>query len=81
MSALVEKIRTEPVLVTALIQAVLALVAAFGLSLSAEQIGGILAVTAAVLAFVARTQVTPTRALENADATPEVVEGDDEDWA
>lgn len=56
---MIDKIRSEPVLVTGLVQAVLALVASFGLDLSTDQIGAILAVTAAVLAFIARSKVTP----------------------
>ena len=57
---MIDRIRREPVLATALIQAVLTLVVAFGLELSPEQIGAVLAVTAAVLGLVARSQVTPT---------------------
>lgn len=57
--SIVDRVRDEPVLVTALVQSVLALVVAFGLDLSGEQIGGILAVSAALLAFVARSKVTP----------------------
>lgn len=53
-------IRREPALITGLIQAVLALVVAFGLDLSGEQTASILAVSAAVLAVVVRSQVRPT---------------------
>lgn len=49
----------EPVLVYAVVQALLGLVAAFGLHLSAEQIASILAVTGAVLALITRRNVTP----------------------
>lgn len=49
----------EPALVIGAVQAVLALVVAFGLKLSVEQTGAILAATAAVLAVVTRSQVTP----------------------
>jgi len=49
----------EPALVLGAVQAVLALVIAFGLKLSAEQTGAILAATAAILAVVTRSQVTP----------------------
>jgi hypothetical protein len=56
---MLDKIRNEPVLITGLVQAALALVVAFGLDVSQEQIGAILAVTAAVLALVARARVTP----------------------
>jgi hypothetical protein len=59
MNALIEKIRNEPVLITGLIAAIIALVTAFGLSLSNEQVGAINAVVVAILAFVARSKVTP----------------------
>ena len=49
----------EPALVLGAVQAVLALVVAFGLKLSVEQTGAILAATAAILAVVTRSQVTP----------------------
>lgn len=49
----------EPVLYLALVQAALALVAGFGLELTPEQVGAIMAFSAAVLGFVARQQVTP----------------------
>lgn len=58
---ILDRVRNEPVLVTGLLTAVLALLAAFGLSLSDEQVGAILAVTASVLAFVVRSKVTPVR--------------------
>ena len=64
MTTIIDRVRNEPVLLTALIQSVLALVVSFGLSLSPEQIGGILAVSAAILAIVARSQVTPTRTID-----------------
>lgn len=56
---MIDKIRNEPVLITGLVQAALALAVTFGLGVSEEQVGAILAVTAAVLALVARHQVTP----------------------
>jgi hypothetical protein len=49
----------EPALIIGLVEAVLALVLAFGLNLSPEQIGGIMAVTTALLAVVVRQVVTP----------------------
>lgn len=59
MNAVIERVRNEPVLVTAFMQAVLGLLLAFGLDLSNEQVGSIMAVTAAGLAFIARRKVTP----------------------
>jgi hypothetical protein len=44
----------------AAVQAVVALALAFGLDLSTEQVGAILAVSAAALGLVTRSQVTPT---------------------
>jgi hypothetical protein len=57
-------IRSEPALIIGLVQAVLALVLAFGVDLSEEQIGSILAITSVILAIVTRMLVTP------ADTTP-----------
>ena len=49
----------EPAMILAAVQALLALVAAFGLGLSPEQIGAVMALTAAVLGILTRSQVTP----------------------
>lgn len=49
----------EPVLVLAVVQAALALVAAFGLDLTGEQTGAIVALSAAVLGIVTRQKVQP----------------------
>ena len=49
----------EPAMVLALVQAAIALVVAFGLSLAPDQIGAILAVTAVVLGLVTRGRVSP----------------------
>lgn len=58
---MLDKIKAEPAMVAGLVQAVLALAIAFGLPLSDVQVGAILAATAAVLAFVVRSRVTPVR--------------------
>lgn len=50
----------EPAMVLALVQAVIALVVAFGLSLAPNQIGAILAVTAVILGLITRSRVSPT---------------------
>src|SRR5262249_54454911 len=52
-------VRQQPVYCQGVIQAIIALAVSFGLSLSIEQVGSLTAVTAAVLAFVTQTQVTP----------------------
>ena len=72
-NAMLDKIRSEPVLVTALIQAVLTLVVSFGLQLSADQIGAILACSGAVLAIVARSQVSPATPAPAETPAPPVV--------
>lgn len=49
--------RREPALILGAVQAIIALVVAFGVELSNEQTGALLAVTAAVLAVVTRQSV------------------------
>jgi len=49
----------EPALIMGLVTAVLALVVSFGLDLSVEQVGTIVAVAAALLSVVTRSKVTP----------------------
>lgn len=56
---MIDRIKNEPAVVLGLVQAIIALVVAFGLDLTGEQTASILAVTAAVLAFVVRQRVTP----------------------
>jgi hypothetical protein len=60
MKSLWARIQTEPALVSGFIAAALALAAAFGLNLSGDQIGTILAIVSAGLALLVRSQVTPT---------------------
>jgi len=50
----------EPVLILTAVQAALALAVAFGLDLSNEQTGAIIALSAAVLGVITRSKVTPT---------------------
>lgn len=61
MNALFDRIRREPALVTGFTAAVIALAVAFGLELSGEQTGAIMALVTAVLGFVTRAKVTPVR--------------------
>jgi hypothetical protein len=49
-------LRREPATVMAAVQALLALALSFGLDLSTQQIGALLAATAAVLGLVTRSQ-------------------------
>ena len=51
--------KTEPALIMGLVTAALALVVSFGLDLSVEQVGAIVAVSAAILGVVTRSKVTP----------------------
>lgn len=50
----------EPALILAAVQAVIALVVAFGLDLTADQTGAIVAATAAILGVITRQHVTPS---------------------
>ena len=54
----------EPVMYLAVIQAALALAAGFGLDLDGQQIALIMAFAAAVLGFIARSQVSPVETLQ-----------------
>ena len=49
----------EPAMIIGLVQSAIILLVSFGLNLSNEQTGAILAFTAAVLAIVTRSQVSP----------------------
>lgn len=64
-------IKNEPVLISGLVQAVLGLLLAFGVSLSDEQVGSIMAATAVILAILARLFVTPTNKMTPAAPSPE----------
>lgn len=58
---MIDRIKDEPVIVAAFVQAVLALIVAFGIPLTDEQVAAILGVTAAALAFIVRRKVVPRR--------------------
>lgn len=60
MTGLLDIIKREPALVAGFLQALLALLLAFGVPLTDVQVGSILALSAAVLAFIVRRRVTPT---------------------
>lgn len=51
----------EPAVIIGLVQAAIALAVGFGLDLTTEQTAAILAFTAAVLAVVTRSQVSPAK--------------------
>jgi hypothetical protein len=52
----------EPAALAGLVQSVLALAVSFGVKLSAEQVGAILAVTTVALGFWVRSRVSPVGA-------------------
>lgn len=54
------RVTGEPVMSLAIIQMGLALAVSLGLHWSAEQVGAVVAFSAAVLGWVARSKVTPT---------------------
>ena len=68
-------VKNEPVLIQSLVQAILGLFLAFGVDLSNEQTGSIMAVVAVILAIVARMFVTPTNKLDTPATPPSTVEG------
>lgn len=59
LASLWDRIQREPVLVTTLVGAVLALFVAFGLTISPDQKTAVIGVVTAILALFARSQVTP----------------------
>lgn len=66
--------KREPALIIGLVQAIIALAVAFGFELSSEQVGAVLALTAAGLAVVTRQSVYAPATVERmqADHLPEV---------
>ena len=63
--------KREPALILGAVQALLALALSFGLELSSQQIGAILAATAALLALVTRRQtLTPYQIERDAPLPP-----------
>jgi hypothetical protein len=59
MAGLWKMVRQQPVFCQGVIQAIIALAVSFGASLTSGQVGALNAATAAILAFVTQTQVTP----------------------
>ena len=70
MSKLITLIKAEPAAFFAVVQSGLALIMAFGLKLTADQIGAILSFTSVVLGFATRSMVTPNVAPAVAPAPP-----------
>lgn len=75
MNEIIEKIRNEPVLVTTLIGAVLTALVAFNVPLTQEQVVALVAIAAAIMAIIARAQVTPVRAPTLPPGTTVAVKG------
>lgn len=76
MNSIITAIRKEPALVSGFVSAVIALAIAFGLNLSTEQVGAIMALVAAGLAIITRSQVTPNASvLERATSEGQVIAG------
>ena len=67
MNSILSKINDEPVLVFALVQALVGLVSAFGFNLSAEQTTSLLVCTGAILAIVCRGRVVPLQNTNHPD--------------
>jgi len=67
-------VKGEPVLFQGVIQAALALAIAFGGSISATQVGSILALSAAILSWITRRQVTPVGNPRTLDGTSRVAD-------
>ena len=61
MQWLFDRISQEPAVVVGLVQAGIVLGVSFGLDMTETQTAAILAFTAAVLAFVTRSQVSPVQ--------------------
>ncbi len=58
-SGILERLRHEPALLSGFVGAAVALGASFGLELTSEQVGAIMAVLSAGLAVLVRQRVTP----------------------
>lgn len=56
---LVDRVNAEPVAVLTVVQMLIALGVAFGLGLTGEQTGAIVAATAAILGLISRQKVVP----------------------
>lgn len=64
MDFLFEKVKTEPVLVSTLVESALVVAVAFGFDLTAEQMAALLVLTASILAIFTRSMVAPTENVE-----------------
>lgn len=69
-----DRLRLEPVMVLALVEATLALVASFGLELTGEQTGALMAFAAIVVGLIARSRVVPVERIGTEIVSVEIVE-------
>ena len=60
MNNIIERLKTEPAVVFATLEALIVLGVAFGLDLSGEQVGALVAVLAVLTGVGTRAKVTPT---------------------
>ena len=70
MNWLITRIQQEPVMLQGIVQAILGLAVFFGMNLSTQQIAGILALSASILSFVTRSQVTSITSPKGSDGSP-----------
>jgi hypothetical protein len=56
---MVTRLKNEPAVFLGLVQAILAVLVSFGLDLSSQQVGGLVALSAAGTAFLVRQNVAP----------------------
>jgi hypothetical protein len=59
LNAIWERITQEPVMTLAIVQATLAVAVSFGLGWTGEQVGTVVAFSAAILGWLARSKVSP----------------------
>jgi hypothetical protein len=69
------KLKNEPALIVGFVQAVLALAVSFGLGLSVDQVGAIVAVAAAATSVLLRQQVSPVSSTQTPHDEPPPASG------
>lgn len=60
-NGLMQLIRREPAIFSGLVTAAISLISAFGLQLSADQVGAIMAITGILISIAVRSQVSPAQ--------------------
>lgn len=64
LEKLFARIKEEPSMFQGVLQAAIALAVSFGVGLTGDQVGALLAFTAILLAFLTRSQVTPNHIVD-----------------